>query len=484
LNRGRHSDVFSPVDASRGEDVLVDFGDPNATKPLHLGHLRNYAVGHALAQLWEKQGARVVRQSVVCDTGRVMAEAMAGYSIFADTLEEEPKGPAHFVGACYARYVQSIEGPKGELLSAGDEHIEREFWRSDLADSLLEELGVGSGEATELALRLSGMALRGQTTTLTRLGISVDRTLRESNYVDLARNLLAVSLRSGLFRQRSDGWIGFDTGTQELPFVRLQREGGFPTEHMRGLTVWHELYGELAQVARCLHVMGTEWGPATAARELMLRRLNDDKPIPTEYRQIRCGMVTYDGKAIKSSLASDLLIDSVLVAAVNAVTSAGLAEATSEAEFLARVIVVADLLDRDTSSPVEVGLSGYLDDGGALGWTVARAMAACRHAGPTNDPEPGDEFYRYMVLQAQRLPGLIAAAAYRCEPSLITRFIRHVAKFSIQDVEAPRRARLTRILLCTALAAIGLSELDGPQSEHDNERVSAENEVVRVELPK
>src|SRR6187397_1731730 len=56
----------------------VYFWGANTTKALHIGHLRNLAVGAAIAGALKQAGARVENRSLICDVGRSMGEAMAG----------------------------------------------------------------------------------------------------------------------------------------------------------------------------------------------------------------------------------------------------------------------------------------------------------------------------------------------------------------------------------------------------------------------
>ncbi|MCW3019226.1 MAG: Arginyl-tRNA synthetase-like protein, partial [Solirubrobacterales bacterium] len=68
----------SPLsDLAEGRRYSVQFWDPNATKALHVGHLRNLALGNALAAALSQAGGRVERRSRISDTGRAMGEAMA-----------------------------------------------------------------------------------------------------------------------------------------------------------------------------------------------------------------------------------------------------------------------------------------------------------------------------------------------------------------------------------------------------------------------
>ena len=66
------------ADLAHGRRFAVQFWDANATKALHVGHLRNLAIGNALAASFAQAGAEVERRSLISDVGRSMGEAMAG----------------------------------------------------------------------------------------------------------------------------------------------------------------------------------------------------------------------------------------------------------------------------------------------------------------------------------------------------------------------------------------------------------------------
>ncbi|HMJ03940.1 MAG TPA: arginine--tRNA ligase, partial [Conexibacter sp.] len=120
----------------------VNFGDPNTTKALHVGHLRNVALGNSLASAAEALGMQVVRQSRVGDFGRNMGEAMAGYLRHGGGREpgrDDVKGD-HLIGDCYVRYVRELAERPSDAPDANDGDAaltrEREV-RRDAAEELL-----------------------------------------------------------------------------------------------------------------------------------------------------------------------------------------------------------------------------------------------------------------------------------------------------------------------------------------------------------
>jgi arginyl-tRNA synthetase len=63
-------DAFGRGDARRGERVMVEFVSANPTGPLHVGHGRQAALGDAIANLLEAQGAAVTREFYYNDAGQ------------------------------------------------------------------------------------------------------------------------------------------------------------------------------------------------------------------------------------------------------------------------------------------------------------------------------------------------------------------------------------------------------------------------------
>jgi hypothetical protein len=55
------------ADLTRGQRFSVQFGDAGANEALHVGHLRNLALGNALAAALAQAGADVERRCLVCD---------------------------------------------------------------------------------------------------------------------------------------------------------------------------------------------------------------------------------------------------------------------------------------------------------------------------------------------------------------------------------------------------------------------------------
>lgn len=70
-----------------GQEILVEFGDPNPFKQMHIGHLYSYIIGDSISRLLEANGATVQRLSYHGDVGLHIAKAIFGLR----ELEKERK---------------------------------------------------------------------------------------------------------------------------------------------------------------------------------------------------------------------------------------------------------------------------------------------------------------------------------------------------------------------------------------------------------
>lgn len=61
---------------NQGKEILVEFGDPNPFKEMHIGHVYSYIVGDSIAKILESTGATVRRLSYHGDVGLHVAKAL------------------------------------------------------------------------------------------------------------------------------------------------------------------------------------------------------------------------------------------------------------------------------------------------------------------------------------------------------------------------------------------------------------------------
>ena len=75
-----------------GKTVVMDYGSPNITKPLHIGHLRSHNIGSVLDRLHRFLGYRVIADNHLGDWGTQFGITILGYRKFGDAqaMSERP----------------------------------------------------------------------------------------------------------------------------------------------------------------------------------------------------------------------------------------------------------------------------------------------------------------------------------------------------------------------------------------------------------
>jgi arginyl-tRNA synthetase len=449
-----------PSQSLAGAPCLIDMCDPNANKPLHIGHLRNLAIGSALGSLLQSAGASVDYQAVVCDIGRSIAEAMAGCSqdgVDAQTLTALTR-PDTAVGASYARYVtkggQRKGGQRGRATSA--DPVERESERiDDHATEMLDLWRQNDPDVTALWRAIVDGVLAGQSRTVSTLGIEINRLLMESCSLPSAARLLEQGLAADVLVRRGDGSVFFRSGREDFAEFPLIRTDGFPTEHLRATAIWHELQSQPSaeDYHLCLHVTGSEWVPGTELRQALLDALGVPFPLKS-YQPVYHGMVRYHGGDMKSSTGDVCLIEDALEQVADRLQAQyGEAWAMPAAARIALLgYFLAQPLRRTIDYDVNMIASRRTNPALAC---VAEMVEASQNIG-RYDSDPRCPLNRFLVLQAADLPSRVEAAYATAEPSLILKAAAHLAT-SVRAGSGPRRdPQLSWHVLACVLSWLGL----------------------------
>lgn len=179
----------------RAGKVLIEFVSPNSNKPLHLGHLRNAALGEATSRLLETQGLQVTRANLVNDRGIHICKAMVAYNHFGGLAAsggkvafDSPKRAGlkgdHFVGKYYVMYEQKrAETPK----------LEKE------AQDCLKKWEANDPKTIKLWKVMREWVVRGFDETYKILGLRFDRTDLESDIWQAGKDIVTKGLRGGVF---------------------------------------------------------------------------------------------------------------------------------------------------------------------------------------------------------------------------------------------------------------------------------------------
>jgi arginyl-tRNA synthetase len=465
----------SLADLAADKRYAVYFWGANTTKALHIGHLRNLAIGHAIGAALEQAGARVERRSLICDVGRSMGEAMAGVVQSGRDQQVWPDGEEksdHFVGACYAEYVKagrSNGGGGAEEDDGAEDSVARESsMYNDKADELMMRVLNGDQQALELWSKTRAWVISGQRKTLTRLGINFDRVIFESDFLPEVLELTNQGLSEGKLTKRyGDDMVMYETEREELEEMPLVRSDGLPTQHMRALAYWSAA-PELDDVIS-LQVCGTEWvSHVTCRRQLIdeLEAINGNGHGsakgggPPTY-DVFHGMVARDKTSITSSKEGALLIDDLGEWIEEEIEADGeraeVGREHPEAERLPAQIALGYFLLQPTSKRVDFEPEKLLrEEKGSLGWDLARAQAH-RGTAPLNAERAAeDRDYRFAVVQSELYRRHLRSSVEGLDVVPLARYISHFARWYREDERSPEVERVARTVLDQGVRGLGL----------------------------
>ncbi len=450
-------------DLRAGERAIVDFCDPNATKALHVGHLRNIALGQAVSSALRAAGADVERQSHIGDAGRSMGEAMAGWERYAkpETPEQAGVKSDRFVGELYARYARE-EGPVAEVADE-DAPVARDLdERDDLAQQLLNAVAAGDADAIALWRRVRDWAVDGQNATLARLGVGFERIIYDSDRTQTSREVAQLGIERDVFVHEERGTVAYMTGDDNYPVMPLTRADGFPTHHLRVVAMWRDMMlGEPAGTD-LIHLSGDEWKAHVIYTEQLLGKLEPGVRVLPSMHVVH-GMVSseVDGE-LSSSKGTAALVDDLLDQLAARPEVAALARddlpQLAPDDLVARAVLGFCLDKPAPKGLVMPPVEGFLDAERNVGWRAALAWA--RAWDPANDgepdPAPDESDYRHIVLQAQIHRRNLAVALEGLDLLKYLRYVGHLSEWYLAEDRSPRVGRVMRAILLSGLGALGL----------------------------
>jgi arginyl-tRNA synthetase len=456
-------------EVAAGRRFALNFWDANSTKALHIGHLRNLALGNALGNALGEAGGEVERRSIICDIGRSMGEAMAG--VVRSGKYPQAAGESsgvksdHFVGYCYADYVKN--GANGAALGLAQDHPADSLTREvnvqeDSADELLQRVLNGDQAALELWSQTRAWVISGQRKTLARLGIYFDRVFFESDFLPEVVELTELGLQEGTLEKRVDGTVIYMTDREELEEMPLVRSDGVPTQHMRALAYWLADTG--LDGTTSVQVCGQEWyAHVTCRRQLMAELVHTDSGNGFHpYHDIFHGMVAREREKIASSKKDALLIDHLVEWIDEQLEADPRREAVRRGhpnpDRVASQIALGYFLLHTATKRVDFEPEKLLSDEKALGWDLARARAR-NGSGASASAEPAlDPDYRFAVVQAETYGRLLGRVAQTLEVAPLARYASHLARWQTEAERTPHVQRVVQSTLDRTARGLGLEE--------------------------
>jgi len=204
-------DRYGDVPLGRNQRVMVEYLSPNTNKPLHLGHLRNAALGISVSRMLDATGHWLVKSILINDRGVHICKSMLAWERFGNGATPESEGMKgdHFVGKWYVRYA--IESEKDSTL---EQNIQE----------MLKKWEAGDPGTLALWKKMNQWVYDGFAETYRRFGMDFDVFYYESDTYKLGKDVIAEGLKKDVFAKDERGNIVY-----HLPQAQFGTEkGGAP----------------------------------------------------------------------------------------------------------------------------------------------------------------------------------------------------------------------------------------------------------------
>jgi len=409
---------FDFVDSVRR--VGVEYPSPNTNKPLHVGHLRNMAIGNAITSLLKAVGNEVFHLNLFNDRGILICKSMIGYERFAKGETPGSVGVKgdKFVGDLYVKFSQ--ESKKNPDLDK-------------LAEEKLRLWEAGDEETIKLWGKMNDWAYEGISETCELFGLEeVDASYYESKIYKDGRKIVEEGLRDGVFVEK-DGAIIVDLKDEGLGEKVLLRKDGTSVYITQDLVLAKKKIADF-DLDSSYYVVGADQKYHFEVLFSVLNKLGMKK----DWKHLSYGMVRLPSGKMSSRdgvvvMADDLIKEAMDIARRGLVARGSCDELEKRARVIALAAIKYSLLKVDTNRDIafdtERALEFEGDTGPYLLYSYARASSLLRKAGSVGyeDCRVDDVEYR-LVKRLDEFECVVRKAYEGLAPNMIVNYCGELAR--------------------------------------------------------
>lgn len=322
---------------AKGKKVVTEYSSPNTNKPLHLGHLRNNFLGYSVSQIQKAAGYDVEKVNLVNDRGIHICKSMLAYQKFGkgETPESSGLKGDHLIGKYYVRFDKEYKIEIQHLIDKGlsKEDAEKEAPLLKGAQSMLMDWENGVEEVVSLWKKMNSWVYEGFDITYKRMGVSFDKTYKESETYLLGKTIVEEGLEKGLFYKKEDGSVWVDLTDEGLDEKLLLRADGTSVYMTQDLGTADLKYADYSY-DKSVYVVGNEQDYHFAVLFKILKKLG--RPYAEGLFHLSYGMVDLPSGKMKSRegtvVDADVLMDEMKETAKSHTLELGKIDGFSEDE--------------------------------------------------------------------------------------------------------------------------------------------------------
>lgn len=389
------------------QEFLLEFGDPNPFKEMHIGHLYSYIVGDSISKLLEASGAKVQRLSYHGDVGLHVAKAIWGMKYLGADPSDSKK-----IGECYKAGAAAYEDDgkaKAEI-----NVINEQIYRKDNPE--INRL-YDNGKKTSFSYFDE---------ILGRLNIKMDRKYLESESADIGLHLVRANTGK-IFKESSGAVIyeGEKSGLHTRVFITSK---GLPTYEAKDLGLAELKNRDYPSAAKSVIITAHE---QSEYFKVMLAALKEiDEALSDKTVHLWHGFVTLSSGKMSSRKGEIVSALSLLDKVENEATKL-YADATGSVHLAAvKYGFLKHRLGSDIVYDVEESISLEGNSGPYLQYAYARACSILskKAAGAKDLEIILEEAERSLARKIGEYPEVIERAAAEFLPNHITGYLYELAQ--------------------------------------------------------
>lgn len=433
-----------------GRRVMVEYSSPNTNKPLHLGHMRNDALGESVSRILKKAGADVFRTNIINNRGVHICKSMLAYKLFHEAKGETPESLGmkgdHFVGQCYVEFDRYMKGEDGKPETAHPEAAAQ-------AEEMLVKWEKGDPEVRALWQKMNDWTLNGVKETYKRTGVDFEKLYFESDTYLLGKEVIQAGLDKGIFFKADDGSVriditdvvGKDRDGNDQSKVLLRKDGTsvYITQDIGTAIKRHEDW----PYNQMVYVVASEQIYHFKVLFYILRQLGYDWT--DKLYHLSYGLVNLPSGRMKSRegtvVDADDLIDNLQKDALAAINERGRDEAVGNPSEVAEKVALAALhyyllqvtpIKDMLFNPAE-SLSFTGNTGPYLQYMGARIASILRKSSEQGlEPDSSDESLQLLTHESEwalikelgKFPAVVEKSAEDLDPSQMATYLYDVSK--------------------------------------------------------
>jgi arginyl-tRNA synthetase len=434
-----------------GEKVMIEYGQPNTHKELHVGHLRNICLGLAAVRMARAAGREVIPVSYIGDIGAHVAKCLWAFKKF-HAGQAPPEDRGKFLGSVYAEATRMVD--EDPTLKQEIAEVQRRLEARDPEwDALWRETRQWSIDEMEAVF--------------SELGADFDRTYYESEVEAAGKELAKELLTKGIAKTGEGGALIMDLEPEGLGVFLLLKSDGSALYSTKELALARKKFEEFPDIARSVHVVDMRQSLYFRQFFATLRRIGFDKEmvhLGYEFVTLKEGaMSSRKGNIVAYEDFRDEMIGRVIEETKKRREDWDDDKVRRTARLVAEGAMKFGMLKQDNDQAIVFDMEAALSFDGFTGpyvqYAHARLSSILAKAGEGTVSVcrcTGDEHEYALLRLVADLPATALAAAAELRPSVLAQYLFDLAQATnafYRDVPVLAAADADRVRRLAVVAA-------------------------------